>query len=64
MDCPKCNAKTSVIATRQEPKIGETRRRKCLDCDHRFTTIEVLFRNGNKLDRQKKIKSGNLFPSI
>jgi hypothetical protein len=37
MNCPECNGKTAVVDRR-----GVKRRRKCLSCDHRFSTFEVL----------------------
>lgn len=42
MDCPKCNsANVNIINSRQ---CCEYRRRryKCLDCDNRFSTVEVV----------------------
>ena len=40
MDCPKCKGDIKVLDTRPD---GEWvhRRRECLACGHRFTTIEV-----------------------
>lgn len=37
MQCPQCNAATHVLETRQT-----RRRRQCLSCGHRFSTVEVL----------------------
>jgi len=37
MKCPACDSATHVLETRET-----RRRRRCLTCDHRFTTIEVL----------------------
>lgn len=37
MNCPKCNGKTAVVDRRKE-----RRRRECLACQHRFSTLEVL----------------------
>jgi transcriptional regulator NrdR family protein len=38
MNCPKCDAATHVLDTRQKTK----RRRECLSCGHRFSTVEVV----------------------
>ena len=41
MKCPKCNEETSVTDSRNHQEGTETkRRRECLKCKHRFTTIE------------------------
>lgn len=40
MNCLYCNGSTIVIDTRPT-KSGIRRRRKCLDCGERFTTIET-----------------------
>lgn len=37
MNCPKCNGSTKVADRR-----GVRRRRECLSCGHRFSTIEML----------------------
>ena len=39
MECPKCCGGTTVLETRQSN--GVKRRRKCLECGHRFSTVEV-----------------------
>ncbi|MHB1700472.1 MAG: NrdR family transcriptional regulator [Acidobacteriaceae bacterium] len=40
MECPRCGAETKVINSRQMP-LYVRRRRMCLECGHRFSTIEV-----------------------
>ena len=41
-DCPKCLGKTMVIQTRENIK-GETKRRRlCIECKFRYSTIELL----------------------
>lgn len=40
MKCPKCNSKTETIDSR-ESKNGRYRRRKCLSCGERFSTLEL-----------------------
>lgn len=42
--CPRCDSYRSVVVN-SRPNIrtdGVRRRRRCLDCRHRFTTEEVL----------------------
>ena len=39
--CSKCNGRrTDIIDTRQSPEGYLRRRRKCMDCGHRFSTEE------------------------
>lgn len=43
MMCPWCHGKTKVTETRTRENGGRIyRRRKCLDCDFRYSTIEVV----------------------
>lgn len=37
MNCPVCDQKSRVLETDQT-----SRRRECMGCGHRFTTIEIL----------------------
>jgi transcriptional regulator NrdR family protein len=37
MKCPECSENTQVLETRQT-----RRRRQCLSCGHRFSTVEIL----------------------
>lgn len=39
--CPRCRADTYVVDTRPGDKTVR-RRRKCVACDHRFTTYECI----------------------
>ena len=39
MECPKCYGNTTVLETRQGN--GVKRRRECLECGYRFSTVEV-----------------------
>ena len=42
MLCPKCKSENSYVIDCRERKDGNLRRRRtCMDCEHRFTTIEV-----------------------
>lgn len=48
MQCPKCaHPDTKVLDTRLgKGNVSIRRRRQCLDCGHRFTTIEEILREG------------------
>jgi transcriptional repressor NrdR len=48
MHCPRCqHADTKVIDTRLlKGNHGIRRRRECLGCEHRFTTVEEILREG------------------
>ena len=39
MQCPRCNAKTQVRDTQSHATVTE-RTRQCVQCRHRFSTIE------------------------
>lgn len=41
MECVICGGKTKVINTRRTEDGRQYRRRKCTDCEERFTTYEV-----------------------
>lgn len=41
MICPRCNGKTTVYDSARNTKENESyRKRKCLECGHKFCTIE------------------------
>ena len=40
MNCPICGCETSVVDTRPSED-SVRRRRKCVECSHRFTTVEI-----------------------
>ena len=40
MTCPKCNEKTRVIDSTTDED-STTRRRECVACGYRFSTIEI-----------------------
>lgn len=43
MHCPKCDAKSKIIDSRMRLDVNrKDRRRKCDDCGHRFSTVEIL----------------------
>lgn len=46
MKCPKCDDLESRVLDTRVQKDGEIRRRReCLSCRHRFTTVEILVTN-------------------
>ncbi|OQB00639.1 MAG: Transcriptional repressor NrdR [Chloroflexi bacterium ADurb.Bin222] len=64
MKCPYCHSlSTKVVDTRQDPQGNMRRRRECLECDRRFSTVErpillnplVVKRDGRReeFDREK-----------
>ncbi len=48
MRCPKCTSIEDKVIDSRITKEGNTirRRRECLECGHRYTTIETLVRDG------------------
>ena len=40
MICPKCGGSTKVMTTYQNENNSTRRRRRCMECDFRFTTRE------------------------
>jgi transcriptional repressor NrdR len=63
VNCPRCDASTSILETRRADRNSIRRRRKCSSCGHRFTTyeravperLEVIKRDGHRqpFDRAK-----------
>lgn len=51
MRCIYCNENTAVIDKRTSMDNITRRRRKCLSCDKRFTTKEVLLEDFPTIDR-------------
>jgi len=49
MPCPHCKGKTKVFDTRLNPDNNVRRRRRCMKCGYRFSTIET-----EKLKQDKK----------
>ncbi len=53
--CPKCQGKSKVYNSR--PKNDTIRRnRKCLECGHKYTTLELLEHPAEKIARPTKPK--------
>lgn len=48
MRCPKCTSIDDKVVDSRISKEGNTirRRRECTECSHRFTTVELLVRDG------------------
>jgi len=40
MKCHECNGETSVINSRNDPQ-GKRRRRMCVECGERYSTVEI-----------------------
>ena len=56
MDCPKCFGKTTVYGTCMLTIDNELpRKRKCLECGHRFITLETIIKkDGDANDNKSK----------
>lgn len=55
MRCPKCKSYgVAVIGSKRDDEMV-TRRRKCLDCDHRFNSIEITQMEYNILRYRKEV---------
>lgn len=48
MICPICGCATTVIQTWENSKGEYKRRRECLDCGHRYTTVEAPIEKPNE----------------
>lgn len=69
MRCPKCTSIEDKVVDSRMSREGSTirRRRECLECGHRYTTTEVLVRDGvivlkhdgrrEEFDREKLARS-------
>lgn len=58
MTCPVCGGKTKVIDSRCYDSESVWRRRECLECNHRFTTIELeteTLREQRKRERMNEL---------
>ena len=58
MICPKCKANQLTVVDSRPTSNEVRRRRECLVCHHRFTTVEI------SLDRAKKIDAERLRQQI
>ncbi|WP_139110652.1 hypothetical protein [Acidithiobacillus thiooxidans] len=51
MQCPQCKGPTHVLTSRfRAVKHSTNRRRACLQCGYRFTTIEIIIPAGVRAD--------------
>jgi len=69
MRCPKCTSIEDKVIDSRISKEGNTirRRRECAECGHRFTTVELLVRDGimvikrdgrrEEFDREKLVRA-------
>jgi transcriptional repressor NrdR len=67
VNCPRCDASTSILETRRAEENAVRRRRRCRKCGHRFTTYEraeperpeVIKRDGTRQPfEREKLLSG------
>lgn len=58
MNCPKCGSPTHVLVSRNRPvKQSTNRRRECLQCGYRFTTIEIIIPEGTRPNPKKMMEN-------
>ena len=57
MTCPECACATTVMETREQIDGSIRRRRKCLECGMRFTTMETIWKD--KRESERKVKHEN-----
>ena len=64
MKCPKCgtNDQQSVISTRRYQEEYISRRRECLCCGHRFTSVELADLNDEAIRAIRMIMKKNCAP--
>lgn len=48
MICPECACATTVMETREQSDGSIRRRRRCLECGMRFTTMETIWKGKGK----------------
>ena len=48
MICPVCNSEKSKVLESRKSSYGIRRRRECLDCGNRFTTLETIIKKQEK----------------
>ena len=53
MTCPECNGHTEVVDSRITPKGYIRRRRKCLYCGCRFSSLEITYDEYKQLSNHK-----------
>jgi len=58
--CPKCKGKTIVIDSRRNPKNQVRRRRKCIKCSNRFSTVEIIKTKKSVEEGYKKSSEENV----
>lgn len=51
MNCPKCGAESKVIDTR-----GGRRRRECVSCSTRYSTVEVMAGDARKYSKPRNLE--------
>lgn len=61
MKCPKCGGRGDILDCR-ETDYGKRRKHECLQCKHRFQTVELLKRDYDAfcLECLKKVKTDKI----
>ena len=52
MNCPKCGSYNTVVYDSRLEETSRRRRRKCIECEYRFTTYEILLGDYVRLKRE------------
>jgi len=65
MKCIYCEKETKIIDSRVNQSNNKKRRRECLECNKRFTTIEILKEDYKDMKiKSKKLSNKTLFNLI
>lgn len=41
MNCPRCHSSSTKVLESRPSDLNKRRRRECMDCEHRFATLEI-----------------------
>ncbi len=53
MTCPRCGSENTYTVDSRDGKNGRRRRKRCADCENRWTTVEI---EAEKYQRLKRLK--------
>lgn len=53
MNCPRCGSTNVYTLDSRDGKHGRIRRRRCADCDSRWTTVEI---GAEEYERLKRLR--------
>ena len=55
MQCPLCQSSSSAVLETRQNRQGNRRRRKCLDCEYIYATIEVVVKKEKKDAKKNRL---------